>query len=466
MIFSSQIFIFTFLPLVLLLYYIVPKKFRNYILLSASLAFYSWASFKSLPILLLSIVSNYVVGVLIDKYHSNIKIARLFLAVGIGFNILLLGYFKYFNFFVDNLNKLLNSKISVLTIVLPIGISFFTFQSISYLMDIYRGDAKVNKNIFTTALYISFFPQVVSGPIIKYKDIQLQLQERKESIEKFSYGIQRFIIGLAKKVIIADALGGVAQNIFSELSFGIDLPTAWIGAIAYTFQLFFDFSGYSDMAIGIASFFGFKYMENFNYPYISKSISEFWRRWHISLSTWFKEYLYIPLGGNRRGNVYINLFIVFLVTGVWHGASWNFIVWGLWNGFFILLERLISKSKYYNRIPQFIKWIFTILIIMIGWVLFNSNGLSAALQYLSIMFGIVKMKDITFSYPYFVNYKLIFLFIISAILSTPVLKNFFEKYKNRLAFEILKTIGLVLLFILGIIYITNSNYSPFIYFQF
>jgi alginate O-acetyltransferase complex protein AlgI len=466
MVFSSSMFIFIFLPVVVLVYYISSKKIRNNILLIASLFFYAWGGLSYLKILIVSILINYLFGILIDKAKDKINLKRCFLLLGIILNLLLLFYYKYYDFFVSNVNTLFNSSLSIKNIVLPIGISFFTFQGMSYIIDIYRNDAKVNKNIFSVALYIALFPQLVAGPIIKYKDINNQIKFRKESIEFFSYGINRFVVGLSKKVIISDILGAMADNIFNLSNTSIDMPTAWIGAICYTFQIYFDFSGYSDMAIGLGYLFGFQFPENFNYPYISKSITEFWRRWHISLSTWFREYLYIPLGGNRKGNVYLNLFIVFLVTGLWHGASWSFIVWGLWHGFFMIIERLIKNKMWYKKIPSFIKLVSTMLIVIVGWVLFRASSLKAALEYLSIMFGLTKFKDMTFIYQYFINKKFIFWVIIAIIGSTPIISKVSHRYKNNKLFQLISMIIISILFIVSMIFIINSTYSPFIYFQF
>ncbi|MDC4238557.1 MBOAT family protein, partial [Clostridium tertium] len=374
---------------------------------------------------------------------------------------------KYYDFFLENINTIFNMNLELKKIVLPIGISFFTFQGMSYIIDIYRNDGKVNKNIFSVALYISLFPQLVAGPIIKYKAVDEQIRNRKESIDYFSYGINRFVIGLGKKIIISDMLGAISDNIFLLAnSSGIDMITAWIGAICYTLQIYFDFSGYSDMAIGLGHLFGFKFPENFNYPYISRSITEFWRRWHISLSTWFKEYLYIPLGGNRRGNVYFNLVVVFLVTGLWHGASWNFVIWGLWHGLFMIIERLIRDKAWYKKIPLIIKIFITLFIVIIGWVLFKATTLKEGLRYLSIMFGLVNFSNITFEFTYFISRKFILLIIIGIIASTPIPKNIFNRYKGIKAFELIKTILIILLFIVSIIFMVNSTYSPFIYFQF
>lgn len=349
---------------------------------------------------------------------------------------------------------------------MPIGISFFTFQGISYIVDIYRGIAIVNKNPFSVALYISLFPQLVAGPIVKYKDIDNQIINRKETLQKFSYGIERFIIGLAKKVIIADILADFISWVIPYSYNAIDTPTAWLGIICYTLQIFFDFSGYSDMAIGLGYMFGFKFMENFNYPYISKSITEFWRRWHISLSTWFKEYIYIPLGGNRTGNTYVNLLIVFLITGLWHGASWSFIFWGLWHGFFIVIEKLIQNKSWYIKTPNIIKWIFTMFIIIIGWIFFSFNTIQDAFNFILVLFGLVHNEIISFEFSYFMNFRMLVWLIISIFLSTPLLSNTLKKYNSTKYFEIIKTIFLSILLITCIIFMVNSSYSPFIYFQF
>lgn len=466
MVFSSSIFIFVFLPLVLFFYYISGKKIKNYILLIASLFFYSLGGLSYLKILIISIIINYIFGFLIDKVRDNIKLRKIFLIIGIILNLALLFYYKYYDFTIENINEIFNTSYSIKNIALPIGISFFTFQGMSYIIDIYRNDGKVNKNPFSVALYIALFPQLVAGPIIKYKTIDDQIRNRRESLEFFSYGINRFVVGLAKKVIISDVLASMADNIFNLYYSGIDTPTAWVGAICYTFQIYFDFSGYSDMAIGLGYMFGFEFTENFNYPYISKSITEFWRRWHISLSTWFREYLYIPLGGNRRGNVYFNLFIVFLVTGIWHGAARKFVLWGLWHGFFILIERAIRNKEWYINTPKSIKYIVTMIIVILGWVLFRADDLEQAIGFIKTMFGYREAIDITFEYSYFINKKLIFWIIISILGSVPFINNKLKKYKESKSFEVLSTIIILLLFILSIIFVVDSTYSPFIYFQF
>ncbi|ASW42446.1 alginate O-acetyltransferase [Clostridium isatidis] len=469
MVFNSQTFIFLFLPITLIIYFFVGNRFKNYILLITSLIFYAWASVNHTFLLLIYILINYILGILISNFKNNNRnTSKIILTIGVIINLFILFYYKYFDFSIKVTNHLFNTSIPLKYIALPLGISFISFQAISYIVDIYRGDAVVNKNPFYVALYMSLFPKVTSGPIIKYKHIDEQIRNRSITIEKFSYGIERFIFGLAKKVIISDILGNMSDDIFSVLNTGIDTPSSWIAIICYTLQIYFDFSGYSDMAIGLANMFGFNFIENFNYPYISKSIREFWRRWHISLSTWFKEYLYIPLGGNRKGSTrtLINLLIVFFATGIWHGASPNFIIWGFWHGLFMVIERLIKDKDWYKKIPNFIKLILTLFIVMLGWVFFRVNSISEAIKFIAIMFGIKQYDYVSFDYRYFLNTKLIVWIIIGAVLSTPLISNIFKKYKNIKGFELVKTILIGILFIISIIFIVNSTYSPFIYFQF
>ena len=335
MLFSSMTFVFMFLPVVCALYLLCKKELHNPILLMASILFYAWGEPKFLAIMLLTILLNYLGAIYVEKSVNK----KLPLIITIIANLGFLVYFKYFNFILDNINALCHSNIEPLNIIMPIGISFYTFQAVSYVIDVYRGECKAQKDIYKLALYICLFPQLIAGPIVKYHDIENQIDDREVNFDKVTLGVKRFIIGLAKKMLIANTMGAVADKIFMQPADTFSPLTAWVGALSYTMQLYYDFSGYSDMAIGLGLIFGFTFMENFNYPYISKSITEFWRRWHISLSTWFKQYLYIPLGGNRKGKnrTYLNLFIVFLLTGIWHGASWNFVIWGVWNGVFIIL---------------------------------------------------------------------------------------------------------------------------------
>ena len=431
MVFSSMTFIWIFLPILLFVYYISKEKYRNIILLIFSLIFYSWGEPKYIVLMLISILVNYIFGRILDKCNKK-KNKTIVLIFSIIFNLGLLVYFKYFNFIATNIDNIIgNNVIPNKNIVLPIGISFYTFQIMSYIIDLYRGDIKVQKNLLNLALYISFFPQLIAGPIVKYKDIDEQLQKRTVTIEKFSNGIKRFVYGLAKKVIFANTLAYIADTIFNSNIEFLNMPIAWLGAICYTLQIYFDFSGYSDMAIGLGKMFGFEFMENFNLPYISESITEFWRRWHISLSTWFKEYLYIPLGGNRKGKIrtYINLLIVFFATGIWHGASWNFVVWGLFNGFFLVIERIKLKELLDKNKLKFINHIYALLVIIFGWVLFRADTLKSALQYMKIMISPSKQL-VNFDTSLIINNRNIMMIIV-VILFSGILQTIFNKLKNK-----------------------------------
>ncbi len=467
MLFSSITFIYLFLPIVCAIYFLVRKNLHNYVLLIASLFFYAWGEPKYLLVMLLSILTVYLGAICVDSCKKNI-LRVIILSFTILADLSFLLFFKYFNFTLENLKYLVSLQIKPLEIVMPIGISFYTFQALSYLIDVYRGDAKVQKDFYKLALYISLFPQLVAGPIVKYHDIAGQIESRKESAQKVIYGVKRFIIGLSKKVLIANTLGMIADKIFIQPVENFDALTAWIGAIAYSFQIFYDFSGYSDMAIGLASIFGFKLLENFNYPYISRSVSEFWRRWHISLSTWFKEYLYIPLGGNRTGKIRncFNLFIVFLVTGFWHGAAWNFIFWGLWHGMFIIFEKMTGWHKKEGRLIATIQHIYCIFIFVIGWVIFRAENLPYALQYLKNMFGLIKEHTITYELPYYVDNAEIVAFVVAFVCSIPIFAKISEPKNNRAVYQCVINLWLMFLFIVSTAFIAVSTYNPFIYFRF
>lgn len=433
MIFSSVAFLFYFLPVALILYYglFFSNPLKNGILLILSLIFYAWGEPKFVLLMILSIVVNYFLALIIDIIRDKKSLAKFFLLISCIYNLGMLFIFKYLTFVIRNINKYQNNPITVPNMVLPIGISFFTFQALSYVIDVYRKSGVVQKNPFYVGLYISFFPQLVAGPIVKYSTIAEQIKNRKETWEKFSVGTCRFITGLGKKVLISNSMAIVADRIFSmsEIS-PIAASLAWIGSIAYTLQIFYDFSGYSDMAIGMGLMFGFKFEENFNYPYISKSISEFWRRWHISLGSWFKDYVYFPLGGSRVSNkdkMIRNLLVVWLLTGIWHGAEWTFIVWGLLNFVFIALEKIISFEKIENI--GIFKHIYTLFLVNLGWVIFRSLNLYEAGKYISYMFGL--------SYNgFFSDYTLMFIkeysvfFILGIVFSTPI-----AKYANKLIVE-------------------------------
>lgn len=467
MLFSSVTFLFFFLPTVLGLYYLVPKKFKNYILLFFSMLFYAWGGLLYLPLLLISIYMNYIFGLKIEKYNSNPIKKKRILIISIVCNVIFLSIFKYSNFIVDNINIVLNTTINIPTIPLPIGISFYTFQAMSYVIDVYRKDGKIQRNIFNLALYISMFPQLVAGPIVRYQTVDNQISNRSHSFDKFNSGVERFIKGLFKKVIISNSVGELSTLIYGLTDYEMSVASAWIGAIAYTLQIYFDFSGYSDMAIGLGKMLGFDFLENFNYPYISKSVSEFWRRWHISLGSWFRDYIYIPFGGNRVSNlkIYRNLAIVWIVTGIWHGASWNFVMWGIYFGIFIMLERAFLQNIL-NKLPKFIQHIYLLLIVVFGWVLFSQPDLKSAIDYMKIMIGIGE-------YPLYNGYtefciSQYYLEIILAIIaSVPILK-YIRKINANIGkvIQLGKPIVLISLFCLTIVYLVNSTFNPFIYFNF
>lgn len=461
MVFSTPIFLFLFLPAVLVLNYIIPKKYiaaKNVVLLIASLFFYAWGEPKNVLLMLLSIAVNYVCGLLLGRFDSDEKKRKVVLWASVVFNLGLLFFFKYFNFVTGGIFP---------AIKLPIGISFFTFQIMSYTIDVYRRSVEPQKSLLKLALYISLFPQLIAGPIVRYIDVEKQLTYRECTAEKTARGMIRFSMGLAKKVIVSNTVAAICDGIFGSTN-TVPAFTAWVGVICYALQIYFDFSGYSDMAIGMGHMLGFDFLENFNYPYVSCSVQEFWRRWHISLSSWFRDYLYIPLGGNRRGKVrtYINLIIVFACTGLWHGASFSFIVWGLWHGLFLVIERLGFK-KVLDKLPKFIGWIYTMLVVLVGWVFFRADTLSAAMKYLGEMFSF--SGGVANGMAQFDNLSFI-ITAIALVLCTPVyqlVKGKLEKTEvgKKAAF----VIGAVLatgLFILSVIFLTGSGYNPFIYFRF
>jgi len=468
MVFSSVVFLFAFLPTVLIGYYLLNPIFRNVFLLCSSLFFYTWGEPKFIFVMIASIAINYIIGMLIDKIYLLMgkKGSVFVLAGGVLLNLALLVYFKYFNFIVLNLNNIFNLNLVVQNIALPIGISFFTFQGMSYIIDLYRREIPVQRNPISVALYISLFPQLIAGPIVRYSDIYLQINERKIDVEKFAQGIKRFIIGLSKKILLANVLGEVADLIFGTPFNQVDSLTAWLGIICYTIQIYFDFSGYSDMAIGLGKMFGFDFMENFNLPYISKSITEFWRRWHISLSTWFRDYLYIPLGGNRSGNVYFNLLLVFVATGLWHGAAWNFLCWGLWHGLFLIIERIVKKKGIRTSAPGLIKWGYTMFVVVIGWVLFRADGIQGAFHYLMSMFNFIERDFIRFSVWYYLDRHVLFTLFVAGVLSSHLPSYIMEKIKNAKCVMFVQPATLLFLMVLCVVFVVNSSYNPFIYFRF
>lgn len=464
MVFSSLLFLFVFLPIFLGIYYLCPRKYRNGILFVFSLLFYAWGEPIYVGIMIFSTFFDYSIGLIIDKYREDKKIPKIALIASVCVNLGLLGFFKYSGFFIDNLNNIFNLNINVLKIALPIGISFYTFQTMSYTIDLYREKIGVQKNIISFGAYVAMFPQLIAGPIVTYSHVEKEINERKETIDKFGYGVSRFIEGLGKKVIIANNVGMLWDTIISSGSGISSVTLHWIGMIAFGLQLYFDFSGYSDMAIGLGSMMGFSFPENFNYPYISKSVTEFWRRWHISLSSWFREYLYIPLGGNRVTVTrhIINLLIVWSLTGLWHGASWNFIIWGLYYGVILVLEKYVY-GKYLENIKDVMKHIYTLLIVIIGWVFFSSSDLGAAAAYLKNMFALGSLDFFNIKTAYLLKTNVILLVIGWLV----ALRKPLESYeKLSMKYPVLGVIFTFGIFIISISYLVFNSYNPFLYFRF
>ncbi len=467
MVFSSLLFLFRFLPIVILGYFILPRKFRNLFLLLFSLFFYAWGEPTYIVLMLFSIVVNYVGGIFVDKYKArgSSKGAKTALIVSMVIDIGLLGIFKYTGFFLENVNAIMKTDL-VLSIVLPIGISFYTFQMMSYVIDVYRGDTKVQKNIINFGCYVSLFPQLIAGPIVQYKTVAEQLETRVETIDSFGEGVGRFTAGLSKKVLIANNLGVLWDTVSASDLSALPALTAWLGILAFTFQIYFDFSGYSDMAIGLGKMFGFEFLENFDYPYISRSITEFWRRWHISLGTWFRDYLYIPLGGNRQGLLkqIRNIAIVWLMTGIWHGASWNFALWGLYFGVILILEKLFLL-KLLNKLPSFVSHIYSIFLFVYGWVIFALEDTSDIFVFTKALFGNAGFLNRESMYL-LLNFGL--LLIIAGIFSTPLPKKLFQGLEKRLpkVSFVLTALGVAFAFVLSVVYITASSYNPLLYFRF
>lgn len=474
MLFSSIVFLLYFLPVVLFLYYLCffSRKLQNLILLSVSLFFYAWGEVKFVFIMLLSIIVNYFIGILVDKFRSHPIKEYIILGIMFVYNIGILIIFKYSAFIIGNINELKGYNLKVPNVTIPLGISFFTFQIISYVIDVYRGNAAVQKNIFYLGLYISFFPQLIAGPIVRYNTIENEIRNRKETKYKFGVGFCRFITGLSKKVLISNSMAVIVDNIFVMNSqFNIPVTLAWIGSIAYTFQIYYDFSGYSDMAIGLGFMFGFHFDENFNYPYISKSITEFWRRWHISLGMWFRDYVYFPMGGSRVDStekLVRNLFIVWLLTGMWHGAGWNFILWGLLNFVFISIEKIMEFEEW--NIPNAVKHIYALFIINLGWVLFRSPDLVQAGKYISCMFGIRNRGHFLSSYAYMFLKENVVFFIAAVILSTPICRKcnkfLVENARYSNVFQGAYPIVIVGMLFICLCYLAKGSYNPFIYFNF
>ncbi len=471
MIFSSFTFLWCFLPPLLALYFLIKSPvLKNVLLLAASILFYAWGEPLYVFLMMASVILNFFFGLAIGRAETQ-KSRKILTLFGTIVNIAILMHFKYTDFIIENMNLLLQMQIDAKEIPLPIGISFYTFQAISYLIDIYRGEVKAQKSILKMGLYIAFFPQMVAGPIIKYHDIEPELEKRTVTPEMFNYGVSRFIFGFAKKILLANITGKAADTLFALEAGDLSTPAAWVGAIAYSMQIYFDFSGYSDMAIGLGRMFGFTFQENFNYPYISSSIREFWQRWHISLATWFKQYVYIPLGGSRKGDfrTYLNTMIVFFLTGLWHGAAWNFVLWGVWNGLFILFERAIQFDKYVKI--RLIRHIYTLWVVVVGMVIFRTNSIKEAITYLTHMFN---FKNMDVSYLNILVTNEPRLAIVASLLCCGPLVVFWRKYGERiLSFVPAAVKGTwpveltkIALFILSILALAGNSYNPFIYFRF
>jgi len=486
MVLNSPVFVFLFLPLILAIYFAVPARATNISLLVASLLFYAWGDSSSLPILLISIPVNYAFGILIGGVSREPRKAsetrrKIYLAFAIGANLSLLFFYKYLKFSVVNLGALHildASRFNFEEWHLPLGISFFTFGAVAYLMDIYGKKSAAETNLIDFGLYVSFFAKVLAGPIVRYSDVAGELEERKVTVEGFARGVRRFMLGLGKKVLVANPVSILADEIFRAPG-NLDMPTAWLGLVCYTIQIYFDFSGYSDMAIGLGSMFGFTFMENFNYPYISRSIQEFWRRWHISLSTWFRDYLYIPLGGNRKSEArtYANLVLVFLLCGFWHGAGWGFIVWGLYHGLLLVLERL-GLAKALQKMWRPLRHLYAVLAIMIGWVFFRAEDLAQAVQYLRAMFSF-RFDGFDYYVMTFINRQMLLTLAVGVIGSAPVAalaKNIRDRLAGTGDTKLLSFYDfncslagvalVVMIFIASAMQMAITTFSPFIYAKF
>lgn len=473
MVFSSLVFLFLFLPICLIVYYLSPTlKIKNLILLGFSIFFYAWGEPIWVLLLIFSGAVDFTIGKLIDKNRDNWK-SRLGLIASLTINLGLLGVFKYGNFVAENINALFNLQIPLSSMTLPIGISFYTFQTLSYSIDVYRNEVKVQKSFTSFQLFVSLFPQLIAGPILRYSELEAQLNDRTSTLEKTTQGISRFLIGLGKKVLIANYVGEIATTILDGSLVGLPVVDAWFGVLMFTFQIYFDFSGYSDMAIGLGKMVGFEYGENFNYPYISKSITEFWRRWHISLGSFFRDYVYIPLGGNRS-HQFRNIVVVWFLTGLWHGASWNFILWGMYFAVLLLLEKYVFKGLL-SRLPKTISWSYTFLLVMIGWVLFYYTDLTKCIALLKIMFGFAGHELYNTSTLYTISSRYLIM-IISAIASTPVvafIKKNIDSMGNRVQLPHFQTIRMTFVAVvnLAIIFLCTTSligqsFNPFLYFRF
>nr|WP_304036594.1 MBOAT family O-acyltransferase [Ruminococcus bromii] len=464
MVFSSLVFMFAYLPITLLAYYLVPRQGRNIFLFIVNLIFYGWGEPKLVLLMVFNIFFNYIGGWFVDKYRADAKKKKLFLILTCVLDIGILAVFKYTGMITETLNMLPFLNIPELQISLPIGISFYTFQTMSYVIDVYRDDAPVSKNFINFGTYVALFPQLIAGPIVRYRDVAEQLVNRRETLEMFTKGVKLFMVGLAKKVIIANTMGTLTTNIFATTDENGVVGT-WVGMIAYTFQIYFDFSGYSDMACGLGNMMGFEFLKNFNYPYIAKSITDFWRRWHISLSTWFKEYVYIPLGGNRKGvkRQILNLLIVWGLTGLWHGAAYNFVLWGLYYGLLLILEKFVLK-KFLDRLPSFVQHIYTLFIIIIGWGLFYFTDVGQLGEFMVDLFNFG--NGICGDQAFNLIMSNLPMLIIAAVASTPLAAMLYTRFEHTRFMWISETLYCMGVLAVSTASLVNQSYNPFLYFRF
>ncbi len=471
MVFSSILFLFRFLPFFMICYFAAPGRVKNFVLFLGSLIFYAWGEPVYVVLMLFSAVSDYIHGRLIDTRRGT-RAAKWLLASSLIINLLLLGFFKYADFLIQSVNAVTGAAIPLLKLGLPIGISFYTFQTMSYTIDVYRGEAKAQKNLLDFALFVTMFPQLIAGPIVKYRQIEGSLHVRRADIRDISYGVKRFVLGLAKKVLLANNVGLLWNAVKGMDYTAVSVLTAWLGILAFALQIYFDFSGYSDMAIGLGSVMGFSFPENFNYPYISASVTEFWRRWHISLSSWFKEYVYIPLGGSRRGlpRRIINLLIVWMLTGIWHGAGWNFLLWGLWFAVFLIAEKLFW-GEVLSRLPGLVGHVYCLIVVAVGWAVFELESVGAVRTYLGAMFG-VGGRVLRDRQALYLGRENLVLLVVCVLASTPLFAKIAGRLKDsraglsRAAYRVGEKMVPVALLLLSIAYVTDASYNPFLYFRF
>lgn len=468
MVFSSISFLFYFLPVLFFCYYFAPQRLKNLVMIFGSLVFFAWGEIRFIPVMLLLSVEDYICGRLMEKHRENQKKRRLYMLISVCSNLAVLVFFKYTSFLLTNFSALTGLVFTIPKIILPIGVSFNSFQSISYAIDVYRGTTRCEKSYYTYLAYTTLFPQIIAGPIVRYVTVEDDLDDHQMTRDSFSLGMRRFLIGLGKKVLIANNVGFLATKVADGLAGTPSVLLYWLGITAYTFQIYFDFSGYSDMAIGLARVFGLTFSENFNYPYISQSITEFWRRWHITLGAWFRDYVYIPMGGNRVSvpRHLFNLFAVWALTGFWHGASWNFVFWGLYYGFLLMIEKYLFMS-FLQKIPAFFRHVYTLLLVVFGWVIFYFEDLSKMAEFFRGMLGFSRLPLYNEqSLYYLLNYGVIFL--LAAYLSTPHLKKFInlaDQTEKPLVAGVASVLY-ALMFCACIAYLVNSTYNPFLYFRF